>query len=272
MGTKLWLSVIVMALSSCKAGGDATVQTLDPSRAIEKQVAAVDMHTSQNALDWSGTYKGTLPCADCEGIKTTLTLRSDGRFTRFAKYLGKDRPPEKDEGTFAWDAEGRKITLTARGASSQMYQVGEDLLFYLDQDGSRITGDLADKYILRKSNTDSRIENKKWVLTELMGEPIKKAEGSKNAFLALDSEQGQITGNGSCNNFFGTYELQAGDRIDFGKNMGSTMMACSDMRMEITFMELLQAVESYATEDNVLWLNTANSKAVARFILSGEDN
>ena len=25
---------------------------------------------SQNSLDWEGTYKGIIPCADCEGIKT----------------------------------------------------------------------------------------------------------------------------------------------------------------------------------------------------------
>ncbi len=27
---------------------------------------------SQNSLDWPGTYTGTLPCADCEGIKTEI--------------------------------------------------------------------------------------------------------------------------------------------------------------------------------------------------------
>ena len=27
---------------------------------------------SQNALDWAGTYKGILPCADCEGMKMQL--------------------------------------------------------------------------------------------------------------------------------------------------------------------------------------------------------
>ncbi|HSH50375.1 MAG TPA: copper resistance protein NlpE N-terminal domain-containing protein, partial [Bacteroidales bacterium] len=29
-----------------------------------------DMHTSEISLDWQGTYKGVLPCADCPGIET----------------------------------------------------------------------------------------------------------------------------------------------------------------------------------------------------------
>ncbi|MDE5451088.1 copper resistance protein NlpE N-terminal domain-containing protein, partial [Elizabethkingia meningoseptica] len=33
-----------------------------------------DSHNAQNSLDWAGTYEGTVPCADCPGIKTTITL------------------------------------------------------------------------------------------------------------------------------------------------------------------------------------------------------
>ncbi len=36
-----------------------------------------DMHTSQNSLDWAGVYEGVLPCADCPGIQTRLTLSRD---------------------------------------------------------------------------------------------------------------------------------------------------------------------------------------------------
>ena len=36
-----------------------------------------DEHNSQNALDWNGIYRGTLPGADCEGILTTITLQKD---------------------------------------------------------------------------------------------------------------------------------------------------------------------------------------------------
>jgi uncharacterized lipoprotein NlpE involved in copper resistance len=45
---------------------------------------------SRNALDWQGVYVGTVPCADCEGIRTRIELRGDGTFTRALTYLGKD--------------------------------------------------------------------------------------------------------------------------------------------------------------------------------------
>lgn len=38
--------------------------------------------------DYFGTYSGVLPCADCEGIETELTLTSDGRFNISRHYLG----------------------------------------------------------------------------------------------------------------------------------------------------------------------------------------
>ena len=27
---------------------------------------------SRNSVDWNGTYRGIVPCADCEGIKTEV--------------------------------------------------------------------------------------------------------------------------------------------------------------------------------------------------------
>ena len=34
--------------------------------------------SSATSLDWEGVYRGVVPCADCEGIVTTITLRRDG--------------------------------------------------------------------------------------------------------------------------------------------------------------------------------------------------
>ncbi|GGD94473.1 copper resistance protein NlpE [Planktosalinus lacus] len=38
---------------------------------------APDISTSENSLDWHGTYQGILPCADCEGIQTEVTLHDN---------------------------------------------------------------------------------------------------------------------------------------------------------------------------------------------------
>ena len=59
-----------------------------------------DEHNAKNSLDYLGTYKGILPCADCEGIETTITLNKDETYTSTVKYLGKSSEEIKEIGDF----------------------------------------------------------------------------------------------------------------------------------------------------------------------------
>ncbi|MGI2134121.1 copper resistance protein NlpE [Shewanella baltica] len=102
--------------------------------------------TSQNSLDWAGSYEGVLPCASCEGIQTLITLQSDNSFVQETVYLGKDEKMLKLMGKAAWDEKGQKITLE----DGTQYLVGENQLIMLDTEGQRITGDLAANYVLKK--------------------------------------------------------------------------------------------------------------------------
>ena len=67
-----------------------------------EQEEQIDMHTSETALDWEGTYTGTLPCADCEGIKVTITLNKDQTFVSKDIYLGKEDGNTDSRGYFKW--------------------------------------------------------------------------------------------------------------------------------------------------------------------------
>ncbi len=50
---------------------------------------------------WAGTYAGQLPCADCEGIQTELTLSATGEYTLRRTYLGKaNQQPVREQGTW----------------------------------------------------------------------------------------------------------------------------------------------------------------------------
>ena len=106
---------------------------------------------SQNSLDWPGTYKGITPCADCEGIETEIVLNADLTFTLKTKYLGKgDGKIFQETGSFVWDKTGGIITLEGLKGRPSQYKVGENRLIQLDMEGKIITGDLADKFVLRK--------------------------------------------------------------------------------------------------------------------------
>ena len=48
-------------------------------------VAVISFGCSKSGL--SGTYEGTLPCADCPGLQTLITFNSDGTFYMEATYL-----------------------------------------------------------------------------------------------------------------------------------------------------------------------------------------
>ncbi|BCA78544.1 copper resistance protein NlpE [Desulfuromonas sp. AOP6] len=107
----------------------------------------MDEHNSRNSLDWPGTYAGVLPCADCAGLETTLTIRSDSSYHLETRPLGKSDRLFEEQGTFTW-LEGGSIIQLNDGATR--YLVGENRLFLLDRRGRRITGDLAAHYILHK--------------------------------------------------------------------------------------------------------------------------
>ncbi len=109
-----------------------------------------DMHSSANALDWEGTYSGTIPCADCTGISTTITLKHDSTFLLLTKYEGRDTSMHTQTGSFAWNSDGNSITLIGIKNAPSAYYVGENKLMQADMDGKRISGALADKYVLIK--------------------------------------------------------------------------------------------------------------------------
>jgi heat shock protein HslJ len=250
---------ISLALTACASG-----YSDQPSSQPNTPAPNMTSDNSRTSLDWPGVYKGLIPCADCESIKTRITLHKDGTFTRSMIYQGKPDGQFNDQGKFSWDEGGGKITLIDKQGQSQSYLVGEGRLFHLDQQGQRISGELANRYILIKNPADAQLENKRWVLSELMGQAVTSKPGQKAAFVQFDNENARVSGNSSCNNFFGGYELQEGNRISFGQ-LGSTMMACPDMSTEAKFLQVLQKVDNYAVKDDTLSLHKARMAPLARF-------
>ncbi|WP_300689997.1 copper resistance protein NlpE [Chryseobacterium sp.] len=126
----------------------ATVVETPPSDSITKATPTAAGDTSENALDWAGTYDATVPCADCPGIKTLLTLNNDRTFSITEEYIDRNSK-NQDKGPFTWDNTGSIITLKGKTANYQ-YKVGENILIQLDMDGKEINGPNQDLYIFKK--------------------------------------------------------------------------------------------------------------------------
>lgn len=92
-------------------------------------------HASRTSLNWAGTYAGTLPCADCPGIETHLTLQDDGSYRLTTRYIDRQPEPVAVTGRFEWTYDGNHIQLDAT-ADSAFYQVREGSLLRRYADGT----------------------------------------------------------------------------------------------------------------------------------------
>lgn len=99
---------------------------------------------------WAGTYEGTLPCADCEGIETSIVLKADNTFEKTDTYLkGEQKDTFTESGTLTWDEAKSQVTLV-NGSGSFMYKVSDKSLTALDSQGKEVSGELASHYVLNK--------------------------------------------------------------------------------------------------------------------------
>ena len=140
--------ILAAALALVACGGNAQRKTATAD-SQETTVAVPDMHTAETSLDYWGTYEGTLPAADCPGIRTTLTLNHDGTYKVHLKYI--DRDSEFDE-KGAFTVKGNLLTLTpSDGGEPEYYKVGENHVRRLDAEKQPVTGPLAENYVLQKT-------------------------------------------------------------------------------------------------------------------------
>lgn len=145
------LNILVFSLVACNSSSK-TSETKDASLQ-QDSIVAVDSHTSQTSLDYYGVYEGVLPCADCEGIKTKLTLNKDETFVLETSYLknGQNLSPQKYSGKFSWNEAGNTIKVEGVEDFNNQFFVGEGKLFVLDMSGEKITSSLKDHYVLEQT-------------------------------------------------------------------------------------------------------------------------
>src|SRR5690625_4539143 len=148
MKKKAFYFILILAGTSATFGCTPDHET--PAERETSSLSAGDEQAgSQNAADWAATYHGTLPCADCDGIDTKMTLLEDGTYELTTRYLGKSDEYHRESGTFSWSEEGDRIQLEIEdGSRSPYYLLEENKFIHLDLDANRLTSALAHHYIL----------------------------------------------------------------------------------------------------------------------------
>ncbi len=238
------------------------------------EIIVKNEHNAKNSLDYIGQYQGIVPCADCEGIETSLLLEDDKNYVLKTNYLGRKNVAVNEvRGFYSWNEDGNTIVLSGIENAPNQYFVSENYLTQLDLEGHKISGELAAKYVLHKksvseelsaiSTKQHKITGVKWKLVELNGKPVTH-NTNKEMFIQLNKDN-RYAAFAGCNQMTGSFELKEDAlRIKFTKG-ASTLMACPDMTTEQEFAEMLEKVDNYSINGNNLSLNRARMAPLARF-------
>lgn len=256
--------------------------------------------THANTLfNYQGTYKGELPCADCEGIEMYITLNENATFAIKSQYLGKGNKIFEQRGTFAWNKSGSIIIFDNIDNAPNQYAVGKNTLTQLDMEGKLVTGRTANQYVLTKQtapieraigteqekpvvNLNNKIvaqtvikqvnpavgkvtlAETKWKLIQLYGKKV-KSHGKGACTLKLNSKDGHYSAYAGCNTLGGNYVMPSPAAISFSNSI-ATMMICDKMDTEKRFSKMLGETVSYTLQDNILQLKKGRNEVLATFI------
>ncbi|SEW18177.1 copper resistance protein NlpE N-terminal domain-containing protein [Chitinophaga arvensicola] len=135
----LLLPVLLSALAACNnntttSGSDSSV----PHTPSATRTAPV----------LTGTYQGTLPCADCPGMDYQISLFDDHTFSELVAYQGRGQSIASVE-TGTWKQTSDSTVVIQKKTDSSSFLSAEGKLLLLDTKGKRIEGVLASNYILK---------------------------------------------------------------------------------------------------------------------------
>ena len=145
--TMMMMAVAVMALTAACTG--------KKTAAAQDTTSVVDS-TATPSLDLAvvaGTYEGTLPAADCPGIKTVLTLNTDSTYELKQDYI--DRKDGHDEASGVFEVLDGNVLMLVRPSSGEhtFYKVKDaQSVIMTDSLGNEPESDMAPLYVLKKKN------------------------------------------------------------------------------------------------------------------------
>lgn len=139
-----------LVVAGCKTmEGDTAAADAQNATQVTQRAEQASQVALATKAEVPGTYEGLLPCADCEGIQTTYHINNDGTFVSNEVYKG-TKDQFKTTGT--WEYKNGVLLLKSASDPTQfLLRAEKNQIRLLDGDGNAVTGELADKYILKKA-------------------------------------------------------------------------------------------------------------------------
>lgn len=102
------------------------------------------------------------------------------------------------------------------------------------------------------------LSGKDWKLVMLDGKTVVLDSEIGSPHVKFENTE-QVSGNLGCNNFGGSYKTD-GNQISFSK-IAATQMACPNLKVEQSFLEVLNTATTFSIVNDTLTLNNGTSEA-----------
>jgi len=121
---------------SCSKKEEAKAETPQAVEADSAQAQPEEAAKAEAPKKHVGEFSGKLPCADCPGIETKLTLNEDGSFLLDETYLEKKDGQFNAKGSYEVSADGAFVTLKEEGNDKpRVFLVEEDAAYLVEKVG-----------------------------------------------------------------------------------------------------------------------------------------
>lgn len=223
--------------------------------------------TSPQNIDFPALFTGTLPCADCAGIRNRLSLYPDHVYALAVTYLGEPDVSARMFQYGRWTLDGNRLSLTPAGdAPASLWQVVDaNTLERLGSDGQPAPSGLDYSIKLSGEPVTTTLENTYWKLARLDGEPIPAGVYVREPHVVLHAKDRRVAGTDGCNLLIGSYQTE-NQQLRLSQ-LATTLMACPEPAMQGArqVTDMLDAIRAYRILGAHLLVRNAEGEPIALF-------
>ena len=142
------MAAAVALTTSCNGKKTAQADAANDSTSVADTTVAGE---NVDLAAVAGTYEGTLPAADCPGIKTVLTINADSTYELKQDYI--ERKDGHDEASGVLQVLNGNVLMLVRPSSGEhtFYKVKDSKSIVMtDSLGNEAEGEMAKLYVLTK--------------------------------------------------------------------------------------------------------------------------
>lgn len=145
-------SLLILAVAALVATASCTDKKASANVEDNDSTSVAVVVNEIDLANVAGTYEGTLPAADCPGIKMVFTINADSTYQMTQDYM--DRKDGHDEASGVFDVLDGNVLMLVRPSSGEhtFYKVKDgNSIVLTDSLGNEAEGESAELYVLKKT-------------------------------------------------------------------------------------------------------------------------